>query len=78
MEHSVIVCEYGWIISGVIEGENDRELSVTDGAVVRSWANGRGIGGLSKEEHKHEYTLDYIGGVNIRQSKVLFTIPCEW
>lgn len=78
MKHSVIVCEYGWIISGVIESETENEINLTDGAVVRKWTNGKGIGGLAYAENKEEYTLDYIGDVIIKQNKVLFMIPCEW
>lgn len=78
MKHSVIVCEYGWIVSGIIEKETASEVRLTDGAVVRRWTNGKGIGGLAYAENKEEYTLDYIGDVIIKQNKVLFTIPCEW
>ena len=78
MKHSVIVCKYGWIISGIIESETETEINITDGAVVRKWTNGKGIGGLAYTENKEEYTLDYIGNVIIKQNKVLFVIPCEW
>lgn len=78
MKKSIIVCEYGWIICGNIEENSEKEIKVTDGSIVRCWSNGRGIGALAKEEHKKEYTLDYIGDVNIMQSKALFVIPCDW
>lgn len=78
MKHSVIVCEYGWIISGIIESETEDEINLIDGAVVRKWENGRGIGGMARTEYKEEYTLDEIGDAIIRKNKVLFVIPCEW
>ena len=78
MKNSIIVCEYGWIIIGKITEPKDGEIKVTEGSIVRSWGNGRGIGALAKEEHKNEYMLDYIGDVNIMQSKALFVIPCDW
>lgn len=79
MKHSAIVCEYGWIISGVIvDGESDSEVRVVDASVVRTWSNGKGIGGIAYTKSKDEYTLDYIGEVFIQKSKILFTIPCEW
>lgn len=75
---TIFVCEYGWIICGVIKSENEAEVTLADSSVVRRWGNGKGIGALAKEENKSEYTLDAIGGVTIKKSKVLFQIPCEW
>lgn len=74
----IVICESGWIICGVKTSENTKEITLKDASVVRRWSNGRGIGGLAKKENKADYTLDAIGDVNIRQSKVLFVIPCEW
>lgn len=74
-----VVCEYGWIIKGVnTEDNNSDNLRMTDAAVVRRWSNGKGIGGIAKEENKGEYILDKIGDVEINRSKILFVIPCEW
>lgn len=75
-----VICEYGWIIVGE-KDENKINLTtlyLTNAAVVRRWTNGRGIGGIAKNEYKGEYTLDNIGDVEIRQDKILFTILCEW
>ena len=72
------VCESGWIIVGELKSENEKTVSLINAFVVRSWGNGRGIGGIAKEEYRHEYTLDSIGDVRIMRSKVLFEIPCEW
>ena len=74
----IVICESGWIICGVKTSENTKEITLKDASVVRRWSNGRGIGGLAKKKYKADYTLDAIGDVNIRQSKVLFVIPCEW
>jgi len=73
-----VVCEYGWIICGIITERYDDVLEMTNASVVRKWSNGRGIGAISKAKNKDEYTLDEIGDVSIRQDKVLFEIPCEW
>ena len=73
-----VVCEYGWIIVGKIKKREADAIKMTDAFVVRKWLNGRGIGAISKAEYKHEYTLDEVGAVDIRQEKVLFEIPCEW
>ena len=76
--HICIVCEYGWIICGIEAERDGKTVDLYDASVVRKWTNGRGIGAISKAEHKDEYTLDKIGKVIIRQDKVLFEIPCEW
>ena len=75
-----IICECGWIIVGKKDENkiNPNTVYLTNAAVVRRWSNGRGIGGIAKNEYKDEYTLDNIGDVEIRQNKILFTIPCEW
>ena len=74
-----VICEYGWIIKGEKDEKSTEAYMVLHNAsVVRSWCNGKGIGGIAKAENKDEYTLDEIGDVSIRQNKVLFEIPCEW
>ena len=77
-KNTIFVCEYGWIICGVIKSEDEAEVTLTDSSVVRRWSNCKGIGGLAKAEYKGDYTLDAIGDVSIKQGKVLFVIPCEW
>ena len=76
--NTIAVCESGWILVGIIKREDEETIDVMKTQVVRRWSNGRGIGGLVKEEYKSEYTLDPIGAVSINKSKILFTIPCEW
>ena len=73
-----VICEYGWIINGKEVYRDDERIELIDASVVRCWSNGKGIGGIAKEENKDEYTLDAIGDVSIMKSKVLFIIPCEW
>ena len=72
------VCEYSWIIIGKEVDRGETLITVKDASVVRKWTNGKGIGGIAKAENKDEYFLDAIGDVIIRDSKVLFEIPCEW
>ena len=72
------VCESGWIIVGELKSDNEKTVSLINSSVVRSWNNGKGIGGIAKAKNKDEYTLDAIGDVRIMRSKVLFEIPCEW
>lgn len=72
------VIESGWIIIGIKDVSGAGLIRLKDASVVRRWNNGRGIGGIAKVEYKNEYTLDTIGDVDIRESKILFEIPCEW
>lgn len=72
------VCEYGWIVIGKEVQRTVDAITLSEASVVRRWGNGKGIGGIAKHENKSEYTLDAIGDVVIRVSKVLFEIPCEW
>ena len=74
-----VICKYGWIIKGVKDDKSDDiKMILHDASVVRKWSNGKGIGGIVKEENKDEYTLDAIGDVIINQGSVLFEMPCEW
>ena len=78
MNNTCFVCEYGWIVIGKETERTADCVKLSDASVVRKWSNGKGIGGIAKEESKDEYTLDAIGDVVIRLEKVLFEIPCEW
>lgn len=71
------ICEYGWIVIGEETNRGSEQVTLQDASVVRNWSNGKGIGGIAKEANRDEYTLDPIGKVKIRQSKILFEIPCE-
>ncbi len=78
MNNTIIVCDRGWILVGQAEKVSSDTIIISNASVVRCWRNGKGIGGLVKEENKSEYTLDPIGTVHVMTSKVLFEIPCEW
>ena len=78
MKSTIIVCEYGWILVGQVSKTTKDTITLENASVVRRWNNGRGVGALAKEKYKSDYTLDEIGGVEIRTGKVLFQIPCEW
>lgn len=79
MKSIIVVCEYGWIFCGTEATEySDVSMTLQSASVVRSWRNGKGIGGLAEAKNRREYTLDPVGEVMIKRDKILFTIPCEW
>lgn len=75
-----VILEQGWILVGqrTESTESQDTMALCNASVVRSWHNGKGIGGIAKAENRDEYTLDAIGDVIIRKNKILFEIPCEW
>lgn len=75
-DHVCIIADRGWIFEGYRESENDYRLKNAN--VVRSWSNGRGIGGLADSEYKDEYTLDYIGCIEVAERSVIAVIPLRW
>lgn len=78
MKSTIIVCEYGWVLVGQVSKATKDTITLENASVVRRWDNGRGVGALAQKKYKSDYTLDEIGGVEIRTGKVLFQIPCEW
>ena len=78
MKNTIVVIESGWIMVGEMTNPSTQTTLLKNASVVRRWSNGKGIGGLAKEENKREYTLDPVGSVSIQTSKILFEIPCEW
>ena len=77
-EHICFVIDYGWIIEGVAVSRANGTIHLSKASVVRKWRNGRGIGAIADPTHKDEYTLDPIGDVFVRDSRVLFEIPLNW
>lgn len=74
MEHVCVIADRGWIF----EGWKDSDGTLHESSVVRSWLNGRGIGGLANPDYKDEYTLDYIGDIRIAPHAVIAEIPLGW
>ncbi len=78
MKNIIVICESGWILCGTLMVETESKIDLANAYVVRRWENGRGIGGLAKEEYKSEYMLDELGDVIIYKNKVIYIIDCEW
>lgn len=74
-EHVCVIADRGWIFEGY---RADSSYQLTNASVVRRWDNGLGIGGIAKAEHKGDYTLDFIGCIEINSKAVIALIPLEW
>jgi len=77
-DHQIVIVKSGWIFIGYVEHDAD-VITIKNADVVRSWANKKGIGGLSIPEYKNEYTLDKVcGNIHVPYSSVLACIDCGW
>jgi len=76
--HIIVIAQRGWIFEGHKDTEITDKIRLYNANVVRSWHNGRGIGGFTKQEYKDEYTLDYAGTVDFAPEGVICVIYCEW
>ena len=77
-DHIIVLAQRGWIFEGHRDKNATDKIRLLDASVVRSWSNGRGIGGLVKSEHKSDYTLDPVGIVEFASEGVIATINVEW
>ena len=77
-DHIIVIAQRGWIFEGYKDKTLTDKIRLVNANVVRSWSNGRGIGGLTKEVYKHEYTLDPVGVVEFAPEGVIATINVEW
>lgn len=77
-EHVCVIADRGWIFEGMKAGGEGGSLKLTGASVVRRWSNGLGIGGLADPGHKGDYTLDYIGDIEVMPRAVLAIIPLRW
>lgn len=73
-DHVIIIAQRGWIFEGLHNREVTDKIQLLNANVVRSWSNGLGIGGLTKVEHKDDYTLDPVGVVSFQNEAIISTI----
>lgn len=78
-DHIIVIAQRGWIFEGRKDKSVTDKVQLLNASVVRSWTNGRGIGGLCKKEYKDEYTLDYAGTVSFPNEAIIASIDItEW
>ena len=75
-DHVIVIAQRGWIFEGYKDKSNSDETILVNANVVRSWSNGKGIGGLS--ESKTGYTLDPVGTVRLIPESIIASIDVKW
>ena len=78
-KHVCVIATNGWIFKGYQDVTSDnKNIGLSDAYVVRSWSNGLGIGGLADPDHRHEYTMDKIGCIEIFADAIIAVIELRW
>ena len=70
-DHIIVIAQRGWIFEGYKDKSKKDEIVLLNANVVRSWSNGKGIGGLCKVANKGDYTLDTVGTVRLPNEGVI-------
>jgi hypothetical protein len=73
-DHIIVIAQRGWIFEGYKDKAVTDKIQLLNANVVRSWSNGKGIGGLCIEANKDEYTLDPVGTVSFPNEGVIAVI----
>ena len=77
-DHIIVIAQRGWIFEGYKDKSISDKIRLLNASVVRSWSNGRGIGGLAKKEYKSEYKMDPVGVVEFAPEGVIAVINIDW
>lgn len=78
-DHVIVIAQRGWIFEGYRDNDVEDKLQLLNANVVRSWSNGKGIGGLTKKSLKGDYTLDEVGQISFPHEGVIAVIDItEW
>ena len=71
-DHIIVIAQRGWIFEGYKNTSLKDKIQLLNANVVRSWSNGKGIGGLA--DSATGYTLDPVGTVSFANEGVIATI----
>lgn len=78
-DHIIVIAQRGWIFEGQKDKAVKDKIQLLNANVVRSWSNGKGIGGLCNKSNKSEYKLDPVGTVSFPNEGVIATVDItEW
>lgn len=77
--HIIVIAQRGWIFEGHKNKAVTDKIQLLNASVVRSWTNGKGIGGLCNKGNKSDYKLDPVGTVSFPNEGVIAVIDItEW
>lgn len=78
-DHIIVIAQRGWIFEGHRDRSVNDKIQLLNASVVRSWSNGRGIGGLAKKDYKGDYKLDPVGTVSFPNEGIIASVDItEW
>lgn len=78
-DHIIVIAQRGWIFEGHKDKSVTDKIQLLNANVVRSWSNGKGIGGLCKSGSKSDYKLDEVGTISFPNEGVIAVIDIvEW
>lgn len=78
-DHIIVIAQRGWIFEGYKDKSVTDKIQLLNANVVRSWSNGKGIGGLCSKQSKTDYKLDPVGTISFPNEGVIATIDItEW
>ena len=78
-DHIIVIAQRGWIFEGQRDSSVTYKIQLLNANVVRSWSNGKGIGGLCNKSDKSDYTLDPVGQVSFPNEGIIAIIDItEW
>ena len=77
--HVIIIAQRGWIFEGYKDTSVKDKIQLLNANVVRSWSNGKGIGGLCKKALKSDYKLDEVGTISFANEAIIAELAItEW
>jgi hypothetical protein len=73
----ITVLEAGWVFVGR-NVQTDNGLLIEEAQNIRLWGTTTGLGQIALSGPTAETVLDNYGVIRVPDSKVLYTIPCEY
>jgi hypothetical protein len=78
-DHVIVIAQRGWIFEGYADKSVTDRVQLLNANVVRSWSNGKGIGGLCQKALKGGYKLDFVGTISFPAEGIIATLNiAEW
>lgn len=78
-DHIIVIAQRGWIFEGHRDKSVTDKIQLLNASVVRSWSNGKGIGGLCSASNKSDYKLDPVGTISFPNEGIIAVIDIvEW